>query len=30
MSLTASDKQFISDLVLGELARLESKLETRL
>ena len=30
MSLTTSDKQFISDLVIGESARLESKLETRL
>ena len=30
MSLTTDDKQFISDLVIGESARLESKLETRL
>ena len=30
MSLTASDKQCISDLVLGESAWLESKLETQL
>ena len=30
MSLTASDKQFISDLVLGESIRLEDRLETRL
>ena len=30
MSLTVSDKQFISDLVLGESIRLEDRLETRL